>query len=64
MSEPERLDWEDGGPPEWELSSDEILRRAELLREQRPREPGAPRTSRDSSIKVIRLDRRRNGVLI
>ena len=64
MSEPERLDWEDAGPPQWELSSDEILRRAELLREQRPREPGVPKTSRDSNIRVIRLDRRRNGVLI
>ena len=64
MSQPKRLDWEDGGPPEWELSSDEILRRAELVRQQRPREPGIPKTLRDSNIKVIRLDRRRNGVLM
>jgi hypothetical protein len=62
MSE-QRLDWEDGGPAEWELSSDEILRRAEQLREQRPREPVA-KTGRQGGIRVIRLDRRQNGVLI
>jgi len=63
MSEPDRLDWEDDGPPEWELSSDEILRRAELLREQRPRNPVA-QTGRQGGIRLIRLDRRINGVLM